>query len=98
MWPNPQFRADLVTFTEEILHEKLTLLQRKALLHCSVTHTFLKKILTAPRSLHRLIIVDERASLNQCLSLYFMSIFNLKQLRNLAMRHFLFFPTLSQYY
>ena len=23
MWPNPQESADLVTFTEEILHEKL---------------------------------------------------------------------------
>ena len=23
MWPNPQFRADLVTFTEEILQGKL---------------------------------------------------------------------------
>ena len=23
MWPNPQFPADLVTFTEEILNEKL---------------------------------------------------------------------------
>ena len=23
MWPNPQFPADLVTFTEEILHGKL---------------------------------------------------------------------------
>ena len=23
MWPNPQFSADLVTFTEEILNEKL---------------------------------------------------------------------------
>ena len=23
MWPNPQFRADLVIFTEEILNEKL---------------------------------------------------------------------------
>ena len=23
MWPNPQFHADFVTFTEEILNEKL---------------------------------------------------------------------------
>ena len=23
MWPNPQFPADLVTFTEEIINEKL---------------------------------------------------------------------------
>ena len=23
MWPNPQFPADLITFTEEILSEKL---------------------------------------------------------------------------
>ena len=23
MWPNPQFPADLITFTEEILNEKL---------------------------------------------------------------------------
>ena len=23
MWPNPEFPADLVTFTEEILNEKL---------------------------------------------------------------------------
>ena len=27
MWPNPQFPADLVTFTEEILNGKLVLLQ-----------------------------------------------------------------------
>ena len=26
MWPNPQFSADLVTFTEEILHGKLLFL------------------------------------------------------------------------
>ena len=28
MWPNPQFPADLVTFTEEILNEKLHFLCR----------------------------------------------------------------------
>ena len=27
MWPNPQFPADLVTFTEEILDEKLNFLR-----------------------------------------------------------------------
>ena len=26
MWPNPQFPADLITFTEEILSEKLPFL------------------------------------------------------------------------
>ena len=26
MWPNPQFPTDLVTFTEEILNEKLDFL------------------------------------------------------------------------
>ena len=26
MWPNPQFPADLVTYTEEILNEKLRFL------------------------------------------------------------------------
>ena len=26
MWPNPQFPADLITFTEEILSEKLRFL------------------------------------------------------------------------
>ena len=34
MWPNPQFPADLVTFTEEILHVKLHFL-------CSANSTFL---------------------------------------------------------
>ena len=28
MWPNPLFPADLVTFTEEILNEKLHLLKK----------------------------------------------------------------------
>ena len=28
MWPNPQFPADLVTFTEEILNGKLHFLYR----------------------------------------------------------------------
>ena len=27
MWPNPQFSADLVTFTEEIFNEKLHFLR-----------------------------------------------------------------------
>ena len=29
MWPNPQFPTDLVTFTEEILHEKLHFMHSK---------------------------------------------------------------------
>ena len=28
MWPNPQFPADLVTFTEEMLNEKFHFLDR----------------------------------------------------------------------
>ena len=35
MWPNPQFPADLVLFTEEILNEKLHFL-------CSIATALLK--------------------------------------------------------
>ena len=35
MWPNPQFLADLVTFTDDILHGKLYFL-------CSMSNIYLK--------------------------------------------------------
>ena len=33
MWPNPQFPADLVTFTEEIFNGKLHFLYSDSLMH-----------------------------------------------------------------
>ena len=40
MWPNPQFPADLVTFTEEIPNEKLQFL---CSVSCKVTRAILDK-------------------------------------------------------
>ena len=37
MWPNPQFSVDLVTFTEEILNEKLHFLCSGHVLHYQVS-------------------------------------------------------------
>ena len=45
MWPNPQFPADLVTFTEEILNGKLHFL-------CSVKFWFLKTSWKNPASIY----------------------------------------------
>ena len=49
MWPNPQFPANLVTFTEEILSERLYLL-------CSETHSSIKHIqISSALENHRLV-------------------------------------------
>ena len=43
MWPNPQFSADLVTFTEEILNGKLHFFVQWLLSKLNVNHKKSKK-------------------------------------------------------
>ena len=42
MWPNPQFPADLITFTEELLNGKIHFLSSAIcyLMHCSLFSAF----------------------------------------------------------
>ena len=46
MWPNPQFPADLIIFTEEILNGKLRFLYSVYSEHCQISEMecFAKKI------------------------------------------------------
>ena len=48
MWPNPQFPADLVTFTEEILNEKLHFLWRGNRLNTNQINKFKKRLRPLP--------------------------------------------------
>ena len=45
MWPNPQFPADLVTFTEEIMNGKLHLLCSVSLSAFKDFDRFLEKVI-----------------------------------------------------
>ena len=45
MWPNPQFPADLVTFTEEIINGKLHLLCSVSLSAFKDFDKFLEKVI-----------------------------------------------------
>ena len=47
MWPNPQFSADLVTFTEEILDGKLDFLSSKKLAFRKLGARWLKNLKTS---------------------------------------------------
>ena len=48
MWPNPQFSADLVTYTEEILNEKLHFLCRGNRLDTNQINKFKKRLRPLP--------------------------------------------------
>ena len=53
MWPNPQFPADLVTFTEEILKGKLIFLCSDVwYLHISTTDSFMIGIIILLKDTH----------------------------------------------
>ena len=72
MWPNPQFPADLITFTEEVLNGKLHFL-------CSVSLWCFVKIMITKRSSHKRCSIKMRVFKNsvkftgkhQCQSLFF---------------------------
>ena len=49
MWPNPQFPADLVTFTEEILNGKLHF--------CAVQRSYLIQWIATFKIFYRILII-----------------------------------------
>ena len=66
MWPNPQFPADLVTFTEEILNEKLHLLCSEYFSYDFKKSTNLGKLYLLPKSHRRLYNIPGRPVISNC--------------------------------
>ena len=44
MWPNPQFPADLVTFTEEILNGKMRFLSSEYVIEDTIKTVFMSNL------------------------------------------------------